>query len=133
MKKILLVLLFVPLISFGQSFELINGQSMCMIGKGKGQDATINPYADEDYSYSLIENIGSVEFQIRIESIEKDLKQFLIKPNDKVVIKLYRNNILYLDALTLEKAEARIKYTIDENELPPPPPPLDKNRSLNLC
>jgi len=96
---------------------------MCMIGKGQGQDATINPYADEDYSYSLIENIGSVEFQIRIESIEKDLKQFLIKPNDKVVIKLYRNNILYLDALTLEKADARIKYTIDENELPPPPPP----------
>ena len=123
MKKVLFILLLVPLVSFGQTFELTNGQSMCMIGKGQGQDATINPYADEDYSYSLIENIGSVEFQIRIESIEKDLKQFLIKPNDKVVIKLYRNNILYLDALTLEKADARIKYTIDENELPPPPPP----------
>ena len=122
MKKLLFILLLVPLVSFGQTFELTNGQSMCMIGKGQGQDATINPYADEDYSYSLIENIGSVEFQIRIESIEKDLKQFLIKPNDKVVIKLYRNNILYLDALTLEKADARIKYTIDENELPPPPP-----------
>lgn len=122
MKKLLFILLLVPIVSFGQTFELTNGQSMCMIGKGQGQDATINPYADEDYSYSLIENIGSVEFQIRIESIEKDLKQFLIKPNDKVVIKLYRNNILYLDALTLEKADARIKYTIDENELPPPPP-----------
>ena len=129
MKKLFFILLLVPLVSFGQSFELTNGQSMCMIGKGQGQDATINPYADEDYSYSLIENIGSVEFQIRIESIEKDLKQILIKPNDKVVIKLYRNNILYLDALTLEKAEARIKYTIDENELPPPPPPVDKNRN----
>ena len=129
MKKLFFILLLVPLVSFGQSFELTNGQSMCMIGKGQGQDATINPYADEDYSYSLIENIGSVEFEIRIESIKKDLKQFLIKPNDKVVIKLYRNNILYLDALTLEKAEARIKYTIDENELPPPPPPLDKNRN----
>jgi len=128
MKKLFFILLLVPLVSFGQSFELTNGQSMCMIGKGQGQDATINPYADEDYSYSLIENIGSVEFEIRIESIKKDLKQFLIKPNDKVVIKLYRNNILYLDALTLEKAEARIKYTIDENELPPPPP-LDKNRN----
>ena len=128
MKKLFFILLLVPLVSFGQSFELTNGQSMCMIVKGQGQDATINPYADEDYSYSLIENIGSVEFQIRIESIKKDLKQFLIKPNDKVVIKLYRNNILYLDALTLEKAEARIKYTIDENELPPPPP-LDKNRN----
>lgn len=121
MKKIILLLLFFPLLSSGQSFELTNGQSMCMIGKGKDQDATINPYADEDFSYALVENIGSIKFQIRIESIEKDLKQFLIKPNDKVVIKLYRNNILYLDALTLEKATARIKYTLDENELPPPP------------
>lgn len=121
MKKIILLLLFFPLLSSGQSFELTNGQSMCMIGKGKDQDATINPYADEDFSYALVENIGSIKFQIRIESIEKDLKQFLIKPNDKVVIKLFRNNILYLDALTLEKATARIKYTLDENELPPPP------------
>lgn len=125
MKKIILLLLFFPLLSSGQSFELTNGQSMCMIGKDKDQDATINPYADEDFSYALVENIGSIKFQIRIESIEKDLKQFLIKPNDKVVIKLYRNNILYLDALTLEKATARIKYTLDENELPPPPPPVD--------
>lgn len=125
MKKIILLLLFFPLLSSGQSFELTNGQSMCMIGKGKDQDATINPYADEDFSYALVENIGSIKFQIRIESIEKDLKQFLIKPNDKVVIKLFRNNILYLDALTLEKATARIKYTLDENELPPPPPPVD--------
>lgn len=124
MKKSLLVLLFLPLMSFGQSFELTGGQSMCMIGKGEGQDATINPYADEEYSYALIENIGSVEFQIRLESIEKNLKQFSIKPSDKVVIKLNRNNVLYLDALTLEKAVANIKYTINENELPPPPPPI---------
>jgi hypothetical protein len=124
MKKLLLVLLFLPLMSFGQSFELTDGQSMCMIGKGEGQDATINPYADEEYSYALIENIGSVEFQIRLESIEKDIKQFSIKPSDKVVIKLNRNNVLYLDALTLEKAVANIKYTINENELPPPPPPI---------
>lgn len=93
MKKSLLVLLFLPLMSFGQSFELTDGQSMCMIGKGEGQDATINPYADEEYSYALIENIGSVEFQIRLESIEKNLKQFSIKPSDKVVIKLNRNNV----------------------------------------
>ena len=53
------------------NFEITNGQSMCMIGKGKGQDATINPYADEDYSYALIENIGSVEFQIRVEKQQK--------------------------------------------------------------
>jgi hypothetical protein len=38
------------------------------------------------------------------------------------VVKLYRNNILYFDSLTIENAEAKIKYTINKNELPPPPP-----------
>jgi hypothetical protein len=70
-NKLLILLLLSPLVFFGQTFELSDGQSMCMIGKGQGQDATNNPHLEEDYSYALIENIGSVEFQIRIESSEK--------------------------------------------------------------
>ena len=123
MKKLIL-LLFIPLVSFSQTFELTNGQSMCMIGKGMGQDATINPYANEEFSYALIENIGTVKFNIRAESIDEERREFIIKPKDIVVVKLYRNNILYFDSLTAEKAEAKIKYTINENELPPPPPPV---------
>ena len=125
MKKLILLLLFIPLVSLGQTFELTNSQSMCMIGKGKGQDATINPYSDEEYSYALIENIGLVEFKIRVESIKNAIREFIIKPSDKVVIKIYKAEILYLDSLTLNKAEAIIMYTINENELPPPPPPVD--------
>jgi len=125
MKKLLLVLLFVPLVSFAQTFKLTNGQSMCMIGKGKGQDATINPYSDKEFSYALIENIGTVEFNIRVESIEKEIREVIIKPSDKVVVKIYRADILYLDSLTLDKAEAKIMYTINENDLPPPPPPVE--------
>ena len=122
MKKVLLIsLLFIVAHSHGQTFEITDGQSMCMIGKGQGQDATINPYADKDYSYALIENIGSVDFGIRIELNEEDLKQFLVKSNDRVVIKLYRNSVLYIDALTSETAEARIYYTINEDELQPKP------------
>ena len=123
MKKLIL-LLFIPLVSFSQTFELTNGQSMCMIGKGMGQDATINPYANEEFSYALIENIGTVKFNIRAESIDEERREFIIKPKDIVVVKLYRNNILYFDSLTVEKAEAKIKYTINENELPPPPSPV---------
>ena len=122
MKKLLILLLFIPLVSFSQTFELTNGQSMCMIGKGVGQDATINPYANEEFSYALIENIGTFKFNIRVESIDEERREFIIKPKDIVVVKLYRNNILYFDSLTIEKAEAKIKYTINENELPPPPP-----------
>ena len=124
MKKLILLLLLIPLVSFGLTFELTNGQSMCMIGKGMGQDATINPYANEEFSYALIENIGTVKINIRVESIEKERREFIIKPKDIVVVKLYRNNILYFDSLTVEKAEAKIKYTINENELPPPPSPV---------
>ena len=122
MKKVILIsFLLIVAYSHGQTFEITDGQSMCMIGKGKGQDATINPYADKDYSYALIENIGSVDFGIRIELNEEDLKQFLVKSNDRVVIKLYRNSVLYIDALTSETAEARIYYTINEDELLPKP------------
>jgi len=78
---------------------------------------------EEDYSYALIENIGSVEFQIRIESSEKNTKQFLIQSKNIVVIKLIKKDVLYFDALTSEKARAKIKYTIDDGELPPLPPP----------
>ena len=125
MKKLILLLLFIPLVSFGQTFKLTNGQSMCLIGKGKGQDATINPYSNEEFSYALIENIGTVEFNIRVESIEQEIREFIIKPSDKVVVKIYRADILYLDSLTLDKAEAKIMYTINENDLPPPPPTVE--------
>lgn len=122
---LVIIFFFISFMSFGQSFELNNGQSMCMIGKGPGQDATINPYAEEDYSYALVENIGAVAFQIRIESVEKELRQFLIKPSALIVIKLYSDNVLYFDALTIEKVKATIRYTLDESELPPPPPPVN--------
>jgi len=120
MKKFLFFsALFIFGCSYGQTFEITDGQSMCMIGKGKGQDATINPYADEEYSYALVENIGIIGFEIRIESTKNSKKQFTIKPNNKVAVKLYRNNILYFDALTLEKVKVTINYTISKNELPP--------------
>ena len=121
MKRLLFLLLFIPIVSFSQTFELTNGQSMCMIGKGVGQDATINPYANEEFSYALIENIGTFKFNIRVESIDEERREFIITPKDIVVVKLYRDNILYFDSLTIEKAEAKINYTINENELPPPP------------
>lgn len=125
MKKLILLLLFIPLVSLGQTFELTNGQSMCMIGKGEGQDATINPYVDKDYSYALIENIGLVEFKVRVESIENGIREFIVKASDKVVVKIYRAEILYLDSLTFDTAEAKIMYTVNENDLPPPPPLID--------
>ena len=127
MKKLILIFILLPLTILGQTFEITNGQSMCMIGKGAGQDATINPYADEEFYFALVENIGSVEFQIRIESNSSELKQFPVKSSGLVVLKLKKEDVLYFDSLTKEKAEVTIKYTLDEHELPPPPPPVDQS------
>ena len=127
MKKLILIFILLPLTILGQTFEITNGQSMCMIGKGAGQDATINPYADKEFYFALVENIGSVEFQIRIESNSSELKQFPVKSSGLVVLKLKKEDVLYFDSLTKEKAEVTIKYTLDEHELPPPPPPVDQS------
>ena len=69
-------------------FELTNGHSISMIGKATRQDATINPNAKEELSYAVVEDIGSIEFQIRIESTQKGLQKFLIQPTGIVLIKL---------------------------------------------
>ena len=127
MKKLILIFILLPLTILGQTFEITNGQSMCIIGKGAGQDATINPYADEEFYFALVENIGSVEFQIRIESNSSELKQFPVKSSGLVVLKLKKEDVLYFDSLTKEKAEVTIKYTLDEHELPPPPPPVGQS------
>jgi len=137
MKKIFLLLLSVlfvvscskdPIIyTLTTSANPSDGGTVSPVTKqyNEGETATINSYSDKEFSYALIENIGTVEFNIRVESIDKEIREFIIKPYDKVVVKLYRAEILYLDSLTLDKAEAKIMYTINENELPPPPPPVE--------
>ena len=87
--------MFIPLVSLGQTFELTNGQNMCMFGKGKGQDATINPYADKEYSYALIENIGLVEFKVRVESNENEIREFIVKPSDKAMSNSFSFCVLF--------------------------------------
>ena len=48
---------------------------MCMLGKGHERYHSILMQGKNN-SYALVENIGTVEFQIRIESIENELKIF---------------------------------------------------------
>ncbi|MDA9575973.1 hypothetical protein N9R87_02420 [Flavobacteriaceae bacterium] len=112
MKKLLLAsALFIFACSFGQTFEITDGQSMCMIGKGQGQDATINPYAEKEYSFVVIENIGSEDFIIRIQNIEKLQRTLLSKPGERFKIKLLKGSELYLDSTTINTCVAQILYT----------------------
>lgn len=119
MKTLLLIcFLAVAQLSWSQTFELTDGQSMCMLGKGKGQDATINPYQDLDYSFAIIENIGTKDFNIRIKrgtfSNQKAItRQILIQPSETFKIKLLEGSELYFDALTLDPSMAKIYYSKD--------------------
>ncbi len=119
MKKLLFLLFFVvSFSSLGQTFELTNGQSMIMIGKGKGQDATINPYANEDYSFAIVENVGFIHFSIRIQEKGKIIKEILIKPEETKKVKLAKGSELYLDSTTRNKSIARVSYSKEHKPKP---------------
>ena len=118
MKKLFFILLFFPFVSFGQTFELTNGQSMIMIGKGKGQDGTINPYANEDYSFAIVENVGFIDFSIRVQEKGKIIKEILIKPEETKKVKLAKGSELYLDSTTRNKSIARVSYSKEHKPKP---------------
>jgi hypothetical protein len=95
---------------YGQTFfEITPGQSMLMFGKGKGQDATINPFEGED-CLAVIKNMGATAFSVRIQQKGKILKTVLVKPNKTKKIILLVGHELYLDSETQKTAQARVGY-----------------------
>ena len=101
MIKLLSVIafLFIGIISVhGQTvLELDGSQSMCVTGKGPGQDGAINPYSEED-SLALVKNIGENNFEIRIQVKGEIVKIIAIKPGQKKEIKLEKGYELYIDS-----------------------------------
>jgi hypothetical protein len=108
-----LLLLFVCcLLSFNsitaqEILELEASQSMCITGKGSGQDGAINPYINKD-SYAIVENIGSNDFEIRIQNKGDLIKIITIKSSEKKKILLLNGQELYFD--TKEKSMAKIDF-----------------------
>ncbi|MEM7187828.1 MAG: hypothetical protein AAF466_14355 [Bacteroidota bacterium] len=101
MKKLLFFSLFVFLFSFsGLSqtvIELGNTQSMCISGKGQGQDAAINPHINGD-SIAYVENLGDNPFSIRIESKGEVVETLRVDANKKEAVKLMQGQVLYFDS-----------------------------------
>lgn len=101
MKKILLLSLFcfVVQLSTAQDMTTINldgKQSMCISGKGPGQDGAINPYINKD-SIALIKNTGENELSVRIQFIEKITETISVTPGLKKYIDLPKGHVLYFD------------------------------------
>lgn len=112
MNKSYLIALLFPLLTYAQTFELKNGNSMCMLGKGTGQDATINPFGGAD-SYATIENLGTIEFGIRIEIEKKEVREFLIKPKEVFKIEIPKSSVFYVDSVDRKTAIVKIYYSKD--------------------
>jgi hypothetical protein len=116
MKKLFLTTLLVMAFStvvFGQEIiELGNSQSMCITGKGVGQDAAKNPYANVN-SFAIVENIGANPFSIRVQKEASIIKEIVVNPNETKKVILLKAYELYFDSekptkakVSFEKAKA---------------------------
>ena len=110
-----LTILLLCIYSTSQSQSIFNlepSQSMLMLGKGKGQDAIINPYPDES-SIAVIDNIGENAFSIRIQSKGDIIKIIDIQPNASRRETLLKGYELYLDTEFKTKARVSVEKGTD--------------------
>ena len=112
MRKIILFLAFLFLTQYNFSaqsiIELRPSDNMSISGKGKGQDAVINPFLKQN-SLVIIENIGKNDFVIRIKENGKILKLITIKPTEIKRIDFLKTYEMYFDATLAAKAKVDFK------------------------
>lgn len=101
-----LLLLVTACSSSKNQFELTANQSMLIIGKGTGQDAAINPYADQ-VSIAEVRNKGEAFFYVRIQNGDQFLSQTPIMPGETREFELQPGFRLYLDSEKASKSEIR--------------------------
>ncbi|MCA0153330.1 hypothetical protein [Winogradskyella vincentii] len=87
--------------------ELGSSQSMCIAGKGPGQDGAINPYLGSD-SYAIVENMSKNGFEVRIQVKEDIIEIIPIKPLEKKRILLLKNQVMYFD--TNKECKVKIDF-----------------------
>ncbi|OJJ23938.1 hypothetical protein BKI52_06195 [marine bacterium AO1-C] len=83
-------------------------QSMCITGKGPGQDGAINPYLGEK-SVALVKNLSENSFNVRIQKAGKIIKDVTIQPHKKQQFVLLKGQELYFDSQLAAKAHIRFK------------------------
>lgn len=112
-QSLLLFLVFQVLFIFnvaGQQtiFELSPAQSMCITGKGPGQDGAINPFVSEE-SIAIVQNIGKSSFVIRLQDKSVIKKEIPLKPGKTKEINLFEGAQLYFDS----NSESEVKVSVD--------------------
>lgn len=117
MKRLIPLCAFFMLLSFEGAaqteFIIEPNQSMIMTGKGPGQDATINPYFDQDCQ-AIVKNIGERSFSIRVQKGTEIIQEINIEKGQTKHVKLAKGYQLYLDPNTDGIAKASVDYTLEE-------------------
>lgn len=111
MKKILFLLVITTaVLGFAQTkteFTFKPDQSMCITGKGAGQDGAINPYYGSD-SVAVIKNIGETPFAVRIKDEKGKSTSTQLNVGDTQKFTLLKGAILFIDST--KKALADITF-----------------------
>ena len=112
MKNLLCLFAFLFLIQ-SQSFaqyviDLESPQSMCITGKGPGQDGAINPYINEK-SIAIVKSMDKNGFEVRIEREERIIKISKIEPNKTKEFVLEKGDVLYFDSNSKAKTSIAFK------------------------
>ncbi|EDP95465.1 hypothetical protein KAOT1_11096 [Kordia algicida OT-1] len=89
-------------------FELKPNQSMCMTGKGAGQDAAINPYKDGN-SIAFVKNLGENVFSIRVQYQGKIFQTRELEPGVATMIPLRQGSEMYFDSKLAAKVKLEFK------------------------
>ncbi len=89
-------------------FELDPTQSMVITGKGPGQDATINPYIDQN-SIAIVKNKGENALAVRIQQAGEILEIKEVPAGETKQFPLEKGHELYLDSDQATTAEVTFK------------------------
>ena len=113
MKKVILICCAALFTHHGilaqDKLDLNPSQSMCITGKGIGQDGANNPYYGQN-CYAIVENIGDKAFSIRTQQNGKIIDTIPIKKGEIKKVKLLIGHELYFDTSAKNKARAKVEF-----------------------
>lgn len=127
--KLLLTIICLCLLSVtshaqSTTLELEASQSMCISGKGPGQDGAINPHI-EVTSTAVVKNTGDNRFNVRIQKDGIVLRMIAVRGNSTKNIRLEPGEEMYFDATLPTTAKVKFKEgdhsdksTFDKKQVP---------------
>ena len=114
MKKLILLALIGTLVQscYAQENILVlePTQSMCITGKGAGQDAAINPFSDRD-CYALVQNLGENNLTARVQQNGQIIQMIKVLPDENRRVMLKQGHELYFDCEGNTKAQVDFKQS----------------------